>query len=187
MSSKVFKERWVNFFGDAKDGGGKFMYLSGDDIDKGTGFIATDEVAKGVSKGAKITVKVTGKSGKNYVIGKVRIDAEARSGGGGGSRGRAYGGGGGAPRKSDPAVQQSIVMQHSQTVAAQLLGPGADLSKVLQTACVLFAQAYGPGLEAAVAAAETMDVDATADDFGDEPSTESEVDDDDDFDDDFDE
>jgi hypothetical protein len=184
--AKVFKERYVNFLGDAKDGSGKFVYLSGDDIDKGTGFLIPESKAEGLKKGAKVTVKCTGKSGKNYKVSAVRIDAEPRSGGGGGKG--SYGGGGG--RKADPAVQQSIVMQHSQTAAIALLGEGADLGEVLKVAMILFAQAYGDGLAEAVAkaadVASTTDIDDDDDDFGDDDLGDEESDDDDDFDDDFD-
>lgn len=184
--AKVFKERWVNFLGDAKSGGGKFMYLSGDDFPDKTGFLVPADKAEGLVKGAKVTVKVVGKDGNNYKVGAVRIDAEPRSGGGG--KGNWKGGGGN--RKADPAVQQSIVMQHSQTAAISLLGQGANVSEVLRTAVILFAQAYGPGLEAAVAAAaemgEVLEVDDAGDDFGDDDLGGEESDEDDDFSDDFD-
>lgn len=187
MSTKVFKDRWVNFWGDAKSGDGKFAYLSGDDQGEKAGFIFSEKAAKGISKGAKVTVKAR-KDGKQWKVVGVKLLSEARSGGGGGSRTRASGGKG----YDDPKRQQSIVMQHSQSAAIELLGKGANIAEVLQTAVVLFSQAYGPGLDAAVAAAAELeleeafiDVDTSGDDFEDDEE-DSSTDDDDDFDDDFD-
>jgi len=185
VSTKVFKERWVNFVGDSKDGNGKFVYLSGDDQGDKVGFIIPEAKAGDVKKGAKITVKAK-KDGKNWKVVGLKVDAEARSGGGGGGRKGGYGGGG----NNDPKRQQSIVMQHSQEMAIMLLGKGADIGDVLKTSVVFFAQAYGPGLEAAVEAAAEMDpadVDLDTDDdddFGDDGDSDDESDDD--FDDDFD-
>jgi hypothetical protein len=188
VTAKVFKERWVNFIGDSKSGDGKFVYLSGDDQGEKAGFIIPSDKASGLAKGAKVTVKAR-KNGNNWDVTAVRVDAEPRAGGGG-SGGRAYGGGGG--KKADPKVQQSIVMQHSQTAAISLLGEKANISDVLRTSVILFAQAYGPGLDAAVEAAaemgEVLEVDDTGDDFGDDAEDVGgeESDEDDDFSDDFD-
>lgn len=186
MSVKVFKERWVNYVNPQKDGSGLFVYLSGDDQGDKAGFIIPTAKTEGVVKGAKVTVKAR-KNGKNWDVTALRVDAAPSAGSGGGRKG---GYGGGAGRKADPAVQQSIVMQHSQTAAIALLGKGADLGDVLKTAVVLFAQAYGPGLEAAVERAAdlegTEDLNDADDNFGEETGSGEESDEDNDFSDDFD-
>lgn len=101
-------EGFVNFIGDSKKGDGKGMFVSGQD-----GWINissrvdTDEL----KKGCKVKVKIV--NGKAMAV---KVLAQPRAGGGG------RGGRGGGGYKNDPAVQRSIVMQHSQDMAVSYLG-----------------------------------------------------------------
>lgn len=105
-------EGFVNFVGDNKKGGGRGMFVQGVD---GWVRIAKSADDDGIVKGAKVMALIGTKNGEAFAS-KVKVLAAPRAGGGGGGRG-----GGGGGYKKDPAVQRSIVMQHSQEMAVRFL------------------------------------------------------------------
>ena len=106
-------EAYVNFVGDGRNGG-KGGFLQNVD-----GWVTFDDSVNmdGVEKGAKVKALIAEK-GNGHVCTKLKVLQPA------GERKKSWGGrrgGGGGGYKSDPAVQRSIVMQHSQTVAVGAL------------------------------------------------------------------
>lgn len=200
--SEVFKGKFVTVVGDSKYGDGKYFGLK--DVD---GLIQADADQIGdLKKGDTVTVKVSqGKHGK--VLEKIKVTEKAKSGGNGGGysgKGKGGWGGGGKSSYNDPSRQASIVMQHSQEAARELLDflikheaiklPAAAkrqdflLAELDVLTVRLAKQADGATALAAIqakpeAAPEAEDADAK-DEFDDEPAEEKA--DDAEFDDDFD-
>lgn len=109
-------EGFVNFIGDNKRGGGQGMYVSG--IDGWVRIAKKVGTVEGLVKRAKIKLKYGTNSEGDFVATALKVLAPPSDNQGGGKwKGR----GGGGGYKKDPAVQRSIVMQHSQGSALAFL------------------------------------------------------------------
>ena len=201
-TAKVFKSKFITAIFPSKFDEDKHCFgLKGVD-----GFMTIpSSKGKTLNKGDTVTVKAV-KGKKDWTVKGIKVVEAAKSGGGGGGRR----GGGGGGYNNDPKRQASIVMQHSQEMAARVVAAGlaADVWKLpaqakrenfviekLEELTILFyGQAQGEGLDLLVKKIEELNADAVDDDEDDDDDEEEFEDDDDDdsdeddddFDDDFD-